>query len=268
MTGLASGPGHGEICTQTPKAERLVLATRELCFLALAPHMPSLSQIARWLLLPFLACELCAQPDLLAYDESKPAPVVAEPSAVVTASGEGVWLQRRRNEIWHPLRSGDSLPLGALLMTDANSGAVVELPTGHGVVQVGRNSVIELAARESGAGTVLVLTSGRVSGGISDTLLEIVSSCGGGLTVTAPPGITAPFEFRHGRDARHQAALSRLGLTADWARFIPSDANLDSVFGLGAAAPVASADATTTPETWALLIVGSVTLGLVLRQRG
>lgn len=229
--------------------------------------MPALSPISRWLLLPFLVCELCAQPDLLVYDEAKPIAAVTEPGAVVTASGEGVWLQRGRDDVWHPLRSGDPLPLGALLMTDANSSAVVELPSGHGVVQVGRNSVIELAGRESGAGTVLVLTSGRVSGGITDSLLEIVSSCGGGLTVTAPRGITAPFEFRHGRDARHQAALNRLGLTADWARFIPSDANREPVFGLGTAAPADANNGTATPETWALVIVGSVTLGLVLRQR-
>jgi hypothetical protein len=229
--------------------------------------MKNRGSIVQWLLLLMLATELVAQTNLLSYEEQKLVGAAPEPSAVVTVSGEGVWQQAKSRDSWHPVRNGEGLPLGSLLMTDAYSAAVVELPGGQGLIQVARNSVVEYARNRANSGTLLILTAGRVSGGVSDTSLEILSSCGGGLTLTAPPGTTAPFEFRHGRDTQRQAALRNLGLTSDWARFMPTEGMDDSNFGLGTPSRVPLSTSFTAPETWALLIVGSITVGYFMRSR-
>lgn len=206
-----------------------------------------------------------AAPADLTYDWP-PAPALSHFATVVVA-GEGVWQQAKQSDVWRPVKNGDRLPLGSLLMTDTGSAAVVELPDAQGVVNVARGSVVEFARLKARPGNLLVLTSGRIAGVVNDSTLEISSSCGGSLSVTAAPGGTAPFEFRHGRDQRHFAEMERLGLVSDWVRYQPRTGdNYQLGFGLIPPPPEPERFALTF-ETWTLLALVSAALGVFLWQR-
>lgn len=142
-------------------------------------------------------------------------------AATVVVAGEGVWQQAKKSDTWRPVKGGDRIGLNSLLMTEPGSAAVIELPGGLGTVNVLRGTVVEFTRWNQAEGIHLVLTSGRVTGEINRSSLEIASSCGRKLSLTTPPGESAPFEFRHGRDERHYAELERLGLVSDWAGFQP-----------------------------------------------
>ncbi len=206
-----------------------------------------------------------AAPADLTYDRP-PDPALSHFATVVVA-GEGVWQQAKQSDVWRPVKNGDRLPVGSLLLTDTSSAAVVELPETQGVVNVARGSVVEFARLKGRPGNLRVLTSGRVAGVVNDSALEISSSCGGSLSVTAAPGGTAPFEFRHGRDQRHFAELERLGLVSDWVRFQPR-AGDNYQLGFGPIPPPPEPEHfALTFETWTLLALVSAALGVFLWQR-
>ncbi len=206
-----------------------------------------------------------AAPADLTYDWP-PDPALRQLATVVLA-GERVWQQARQGDGWRPVKSGDRLPAGSLLMTDPSSAAVVELPEEQGVVNVARGSVVEFGRLKGRPGNALVLTSGRVAGVVNDSALEISSSCGGSLSVTASPGGTAPFEFRHGRDQRHFAEMERLGLVSDWVRYQPRTGD-NYQLGFGPIPPPPEPEHfALTFETWTLLALISAALGVFLWQR-
>ncbi len=224
------------------------------------------AHIAVWLALLLLLCRGGAAPADVSYAWPKE-PVLAD-TAVVVIAGEGVWQQSKQEDAWRPVKNGDRIRFGTLLMTDPGSVAVVELPGNHGVVNVSRGSVVELARPPGGrAGTLLMLTSGRVAGVVNNSSLEISSSCGGSLSVTAPPGGSAPFEFRHGRDARHFAEMERLGLASDWVSYQPRLGE-NYQLGFGPIPPPPEPEHFSfTFETWTLLVLVIAALGVFLWQR-
>jgi hypothetical protein len=61
-----------------------------------------------------------------------------------------------------------------------------------------------------------------VSGSVNGTPIAIMGTTGGGLSLTPDDGQTAPFEVRHGRDARYHEVMRSLGLRADWGNLAPT----------------------------------------------
>lgn len=177
-------------------------------------------------------------------------------AATVVVAGEGVWQQTKKSDTWRPVKNGDRLALGSLLMTEPGSAAVIELPGGLGVVNALRGTVVEFTRWSQAEGTHLVLTSGRVTGEVNRGTLEIASSCGRKLSLSTPPGGSTPFEFRHGRDERHYAELERLGLVSDWAGFQPRPDVYELGFGPIPPPP--------EPERFSLSFEAWTLLGLVV----
>lgn len=220
------------------------------------------------LLLPALLCGCIAyRPRLLSYEAASTP--TGEPTASVTVMGEGVRVQAKAGDTWQVLKTGDKIFVGSLLMTDSGSEAVVELPGGHGQVNVAHGSVIEIARLTGSEGAMLVLSSGRVSGSVTGAPIAIVSSCGGSLSLTPNDGATVPFQFSHARDAQYLAVMKSLGLQADWAIFKPS-AGASAGFSLANifVAPIPfTAGVVPEPTLWALALTGFVALGGFIRRR-
>lgn len=228
------------------------------------------------LTLPLLLCGCVTyRPRLFSYDTGAPenpgvALPAAQPARISVATGR-VLLQEGEGKPWREAQSGEPVSIGAMLRTGDDSEAIVELPDGQGQVKVAQNSCVEVARVDPRLGTLLVLSAGKISGSITGADLQVVSSCGGGLSLHPNDGATAPFEFRHGRDAEYMAVLISLGRSADWALF---NAPPPSPYSFGEAmifrTPVALGEATAVipePETWTLFLAGGTALGLVLRKR-
>lgn len=228
------------------------------------------------LTLPLLLCGCVAyRPRMFSYETGAPenpgvALPAAQPARISVATGR-VLLQEGEGRPWREVQSGDPISVGGMLRTGDDSEAIVELPDGHGQVKVAQNSCVEVARLDPRLGTLLVLSAGKVTGSISGADLEVVSSCGGGLSLHPNDGATAPFEFRHGRDAEYVAVLISLGRSPDWALFhSPPTPPYDFGEGLTHRSAIAFGEMTAVipePETWALFLAGGTALGLSLRKR-
>jgi hypothetical protein len=193
----------------------------------------------------------------------------AEAPATLTVTGDGVLVQAREGDPWRPARTGDSIATGALVLTSGDSKVTIELPGGHGQINVAPGTTLELARVGGAGGAMLVLTAGKVSGTISGAPFELISSSGGSLSLNPNEGVTAPFELRHGRDAEYFAVMHRLGLRADWGNLSPPPiTSLRSVADLVTFRTPAGSAVYAVPEpgVWALLGLGVVTAGALRRR--
>ncbi len=218
------------------------------------------------LLVPLLVCGCVSyRPRLLKYEDQPVGNPAAEAPATLTVTGDGVLVQAREGDPWHPARTGDSIATGALILT-GDGKVTIELPGGHGQINVAPGTTLELARVGGTGGAMVVLTAGKVSGTMNGAPIELISSSGGSLSLNPNEGVTAPFELRHGRDAEYFAVMQRLGLRADWGNLSPMPiASLRSDFDLIAFRTPAGSFAHAVPEpgVWTLLGLGlAMTAGL------
>jgi hypothetical protein len=218
----------------------------------------------RWLSLSLLVCVcgcITRPPRWLGYSRSEISS--SAPAAKVVVTGTGVRLQAKLGAEWQPLTTGEPIFPGAMLRTDSESEAVVELPGGQGVIKLRPGSVVEWARGDSSGGTLLLISSGSVAGSVTGAPIELISSCGGSLHLAPNAGATVPFEFRHGRDAQYLAVMKSLGLQADWAIFKPTPVSpVDFGIGLVHRASVpAGMGIVPEPNSWMLVLVGVALLG-------
>lgn len=173
------------------------------------------------LLVPLLVCGCVSyRPRLLKYDDQPMVNPAAEAPATLTVTGDGVLVQAREGDPWRPARTGDSIATGALILT-GDGKVTIELPGGHGQINVAPGTTLELARVGGAGGAMVVLTAGKVSGTMNGAPIDLISSSGGSLSLNPNEGVTAPFELRHGRDAEYFAVMHRLGLRADWGNLSP-----------------------------------------------
>jgi hypothetical protein len=227
-----------------------------------------MNRTATWLrllalLVPLLVCGCVSyRPRLLKYDDRPVGNPAAEAPATLTVTGDGVLVQAREGDPWRPVRTGDSIATGALILTGGDGSVTIELPGGHGQINVAPGTTLELARVGGTGGALLVLTAGKVSGTISGAPIELISSSGGSLSLNPNEGVTAPFELRHGRDAEYFAVMQRLGLRAEWGSLSPMPiASLRSDFDLIAFRTPVGTSGYAVPEPKVLALLG---LGLAL----
>lgn len=223
------------------------------------------------LLVAILLCGCVSyRPRLLKYEDQPAGNPAAETVATLTVTGDGAWVQARESDPWRPARSGDAIAPGALILTGGDSKVTVELPGGHGQINVAPGTTIELARIGGTGGALVVLSAGKVSGTVNGMPIELISSSGGSLSLNPNEGVTAPFELRHGRDADYFAVMHRLGLRADWGNLSqPPITSLRSVAELVTFRTPAGAAAYVVPEpgVWALLGLGLVVTAGAWRRR-
>lgn len=140
----------------------------------------------------------------------------------VSLSTGDALMQEQEDGPWKPVPQGAFIPAGSLILTEHGE-LILELPDNTGQVTLAEGTCMEIGRADPHRGTLLILSSGRVSGSITGTGIELLSTCGGALTLTPHGDATAPFEFTHGYSAEYVKTMLSLGHVPDWAIFRPGD---------------------------------------------
>jgi len=190
----------------------------------------TIAQGIRVLLFPLLLLSLTGcvayRPRMLQYDTA-----AAGGGGAIGGAGAGVrvslstgeaLMQEQEGGPWKPVPLGAFIPAGSLILTERGE-LILELPDNTGQVTLAEGTCVELGRADPHRGTLLILSSGRVSGSITGAGIELLSTCGGALTLTPHGDATAPFEFTHGYNAEYVKTMLSLGHVPDWAIFRPGD---------------------------------------------